>query len=299
MKLRVVAALAVVGLAASVVATEGESHARGTLLGRFETKAKDPKGGAKPADKDKGSSAPGELKKRFGLAPRGLAWGLGNDAIAKIYDKIFDEQYVPLYQKVQPGPRMQALDAELAQKKALIRDSLLEFGAVPTGLDNSPLQGEYSYRNKESMSTVEVGKITRRFFFFDNRLWKVYDEYRLKKDGPLGATFEDATKILTKKFGVAPVMVEADFSKNQNYREAVWHDSATIYRAVDREGEKVLGLVYVDKSVQDNLGRYRTTKATNPNAMDKDVAAVTRPSEDDAPPPPPKAGDKKKKPPKR
>ncbi len=294
MKLRVIATLAVVGLATSVVATESASYAHPSILARFEKKGA--KKEADKADKKGGKLDPGELKKRFGLAPRGMRWGLGNEMVAKIYDKIFDKQYLPLYKKVEPGPRMQALDAELAQKKALIRDSLLEFGTVPTGLDNSPLQGEYTYRNKESMANVEIGKITRHFFYFDNRLWKIYDEYQLKKGGSLGEDFKDAVKILTKKFGVAPVMVAADFAAHQNYDEAQWHDSATIYRAVNREGEHVLGLVYVDKSVQDSIASYRRNKAKNPNAMDRDVAAATRKAPE---PPPPDEKDKKKKKPRR
>lgn len=226
---------------------------------------------------------PGILHKHIGLAPRGMRWGLTNEQIARIYDKIFDKEFVPLYERVQPGPQMQALDTELADKKAWLRRSVIYFNATPTGLDNSPLQGEYSYLNHESMSHLtDSHGVVRHFFFFSNRLWKIYDTYHLRPGGPLGANFQAAIRILTKSFGGPPKMVQADFSKHQNYEEGRWVGSGMIIRAINRQSENALGLVYENRAVQDNIASYRPNHMKNPNAMDPEVLAVTR---QNAPPP--------------
>lgn len=296
MKLRVFLTLAAVSCLGASLATESASAAVPSALATFSKKKKQDdkeKPAERPADKadkkkkgkgkeDEDKPVPGQLKKKIALAPKGLHWGMSNEQISKMYDKVFDDEFVPLYKKVQPGPRMEALDEELATKKALLRRSVVDFGETPTGVDQSALKGEYSYRNKESMSklTLRTGT-TRSFFFFEDRLWKVYDEYKLRKGGALGETFSESLQILTKKLGVAPVVLEADYDAGRSFQEAIWQDGASYIRAINREPDTI-AVVYMDKNVQDNLPTYRKNKPADPNATDKDVARVTAPAE--APP---------------
>ncbi|MCC6217673.1 MAG: hypothetical protein IT376_22635 [Polyangiaceae bacterium] len=260
------------------------------LLGQKKAAAKPGKGKDKGKEKEE-EATPGVLKKKVAPPPRGVKWGMSNEQIARVYDKVFDEEFVPLYKKVQPGPRMEALDEELANKKQLLRRSRLEFGETPTGVDQSELNGEYSYRNNESMSKIRLRSgAARNYFFFEDRLWKVYEEYKLKKRGTLGETYKDALQILTKKFGVAPIVLAADPEAQRPFDEALWHDGATYVRVVNREHAKIVGVVWVDKSIQDNLATYRKNKAEDPRKTDKDVEHATRKQEE----PPP--ADKGKKP---
>jgi hypothetical protein len=204
--------------------------------------------------------------------------------LAKIYDQYFDEMYLPQYKRVQPGVQMERLDAEVAEKKNLIRQSRIDFGDTPTGIDNTPLKPEYSYGNGESMSHVDLaGGVRRNFFFFSDRLWKVYDEYPLKEGSRLGLTFEDAVKRLSEWFGSEPAMTER--SARHPYPEAVWTGRTMIIRAINRE--PMLAVVFVDKSVETDLARRRTGGMRNPQAIDKDVAAIRR-SKKGPPGPPPK-----------
>lgn len=312
MKLRAIGTLAAVGIALSSLLADTASAAPYTPLARFGDDDKKPKKQPekeKPTDKKAAAAAPGkkkaeeqataagEMKKRIGLAPKGMRFGLSLESVAKLYDKLFEAEFVPLYKKAEPGTQMQTLDSELAEKKALLRRNKVEFGRLPTGVDNGPLKGEYSYKNGEMMSRVTLKNGTERYlFFFNDKLWKLYDEHKLRKGGPLGESFKDAVKILTKRFGIAPVISEPDYAKGKNFEEAWWKDSGTIIRAVNRE--PVLAMVYVDRAVQESIGTYRKNKAEDPHQMDKDVAAVTRKPE---PPPDDKtkkdaaAKDKKKK----
>ncbi len=181
------------------------------------------------------------------------------EGVAKLYDKVLEDEYLPLLKKAQPGQEMSALEDELKTKQGILRRGRIDFGSTPTGVDYSPLKGEYSYQNGESMSTLRLRSGTERhFFFFNDKLWKVYDEHKLSKGGNLGENFEEATKILSKRFGVSGKPCPADFAKGQSFDEAQWHDSEKLIRAVDRSN--VLGMVFADRTVQDNLAQYRKNK---------------------------------------
>jgi hypothetical protein len=226
----------------------------------------------KPADK--GAAGVGVLEKAIGIPPKGLRWGLTLEGIAKVYDKVFEDEYLPLLKKAQPGQEMTALEDEQKNKQGILRRSRIEFGAIPTGVDQSPLKGEYSYRNSESMATLRLRSGTERhFFFFSDKLWKVYDEHKLTKGGTLGENFEEATKILAKRFGAPGKLVPADYGKGQPYDEVQWRDPEKLIRAVDRGN--ILGMVYADKTVLDSIAQYRKNKPEDLHEMDKDVAAAT------------------------
>lgn len=285
MKLRAIVTLTAFGLvAAPLVATTASAAPGPSVLARY--------GHGRRYHKSKASGQLGRLKHRIVVAPRGLHWGMSSEQIARLYDKIFDKEFVPLYKKVQPGPRMTDLDVELKNKKEILRRSKVEFNNTPTGLDQSPLAGEFTYGNHESMTrvTLESGTV-RHFFFFSDRLWKVYDSEKLRKGGPLGDSYKEAVAILTKKFGTAPKMIPADFRTHHYYDEAVWFDNSTIIRAVNRQSEHILGMVYEDRSVATDLSQYRTHKQRNPNQISSTVLSVTK---QPGPPTDQKAKDKKK-----
>ncbi|MCC6666134.1 MAG: hypothetical protein IT375_20430 [Polyangiaceae bacterium] len=291
MLLRVFGMLAItsaVGLAAAPAAAEGKAKAPA---------ADKAKAGAKKGE-EPAPTGPAKMKGKLGLSPKGLAWGVTLEGLAKIYDKVFDEEFMPLYKKVQPGPAMESLDAEIADKKQLMRRNKILFGDLPTGVDYSALKGEYTYGNKESMTKLVLRTgVTRNFFFFDDKLWKVYDEHKLRKGGPYGENWEEATELLTKKFGATPFKVEADFAKGRSFNELLWTDGTTVIRAIDRGN--VIALVYQDATVFFNLPKHRPNKPKNPHAIDKDVAAATaKPAPEEVKKPEPKTKTKTKDKPK-
>jgi hypothetical protein len=235
----------------------------------------------------------GVLAKTFAVAPKGLKWGMSLEAVAKLYDKVLEEDYLPLMKKTEPGPDMTALEEELKNRQGILRRGRIEFGNVPTGVDQSPLKGEYSYGNNESMATLRLRNGTERhFFFFNDRLWKVYDEHKLAKGKPLGESFEEAVKALTKRFGAPGKAMPANSDKGQAFDEVVWRDPENVMRAIDRGN--VLGMVYIDKGIQDSLAEHRKNKAADLHEMDRDVAAATQKGPE-APPSGPKDKDKKGK----
>jgi len=263
-------------LALSAVVAVPEAHAD------KPSKGKQPSGGG---------STGASVSKKIGLAPAGLKFGLGIEGIARLYDKVLDEEYLPLYKKASPGPQTDALDAELKQRKGEVRRSKLEFGNTPTGVDQTTLKGEYSYANGESMARLTLRSGTERYlFFFGDKLWKVYDEHKLKKGTPMGESIESALKALQGRFGVAGKKVPANPDKGQHFDEWHWSTPDMLIRALDKDN--IVAVVYIDKEIQEDLPKLRRNKPKNETAMDPDVAAALKKNE---PPPGPKKEDEKKK----
>jgi hypothetical protein len=233
---------------------------------------------AKPAG-NAAKVAANMLKRDIVLAPQGLKWGISFALLAKVYDDAFDAEYVPIYKRTEPGQQMQLLDAELAEKKGLIRRSKVDFGNSPTGVDSGPLNGEYAYNNGESMAKVQHNGGTQRYFFFyTDRLWKVYDEYKIGSGSKLGVSWEDAIKNLAEMFGGTPQMMEPDGAIGRNFEEAVWETSSMNIRAVNRSHQNVVAVVWSDKSMHQKFGiRKSSAKLPNPQAMDSSVRDVTAP----------------------
>jgi hypothetical protein len=257
MRLRLFVTLFAVGMASSALVVEPRVAA----------------GKDKPAEKS-GAGGVGVLDKAIGIPPKGLHWDLTLEGVAKLYDKVFEDEYLPLLKKAEPGNQMTALEDELKSKQGVLRRGRIEFGAIPTGVDQSPLKGEYSYRNAESMATLRLRSGTERhFFFFSDKLWKVYDEHKLTKGGTLGENFEEAVKILTKRFGGPGKLVPANYDKGQPFDEVQWRDPDKVIRAVDRGN--ILGMVYASKTYADNIAQYRKNQPEDLHEMDKDVAAAT------------------------
>jgi len=233
------------------------------------SKAKD-KEKAKDKDKDKDKGG-----KRIALSPEGLKFGMSLDSIAKLYDKNFDSEFLPLYKKASPGPETDALDAELKQRKAEVRRSKVDFGQTPTGVDQTPMKGEYSYANGESMARMTLKSGTERyFFFFGDKLWKVYDAHKLKEGGHLGATYAEAVKKLGPKFGGPGKKVPASPNAGQNFDETQWTTADMVIRALDR-GD-VLAVAYCDREIQEKLPSMRRNKPKDQHTMDPDVAAALK-----------------------
>jgi hypothetical protein len=286
MKFRACIQLATLAIAASV-AVQASAAPHSVLLRADKAapakgeKAKGSKKGGKEA-----KASEGQLTKKVAMPPKDLQFGMSVEQVARVYDKVFDKEFLPLYKKAEPGSQMAALDAELRDKKALIRRNRIDFGNDPTGVDYSALKGEYSYGNGEAMSKVTLRSgATRNFFFINNRLWKVYDEHKLGKGSSLGENFEQAVDNLGKKLGAPPKAVEADFAKGRAFDEAQWQDATMLIRAVNR-GQGTVGIIYVDRSVNDSLSQLRTNKGKDPHELDRDVKAVTaNPPQQPGPPP--------------
>jgi hypothetical protein len=212
-----------------------------------------------------------------------LKWGINHTEVARIYNGtggLFDVEYNPVLAKMQPGVRMQALEADRENRKAGFASSFLEFKDVPTGYDATNLKGEFTYRNHEEIMNVDKdGK--RRYFFFigappGERLWKIYDEIPLNATGSLGNTYQDAVTKLQTTLQVAARIRPADPSSGLYFVTADWQDATTHLRAVNREREHIVGVVLEDRQTLSALPQLRSAKIDDPLAMDPSISAITK-----------------------
>ena len=238
---------------------------------------------------------PPTVDKKVKLSPDGLKFGMTIEEISKLYERIFDDEFVPLYQRVEPGPRMAELDSELADKKQRILRNKLEFGTLPSGLDDTPLGGEFSYNNGESMTQFKLRSgVQRHFFFFGNRLWKIIDVHKLGKKSKLGEDFDGAANGLEKQLGKAPRALKADPSAGRKVDQVDWQDKETIIRLMDHGGSTA-ALAYVDRKVEEGIDKHRSNKGPAPEQVSSAVSDVTRSAAPKADPQAGKASSKAKK----
>ena len=189
-----------------------------------------------------------------------------------LVDKLLDEDYRPLYKGVQPGIKMRELDAQVAEDKSQFRRSRIDFGKLPTGIDATPLRGEYTYQNRECLMTLNRKGETTHFFFIQEQLWKVIDERKLGGASGLGKTYPEAVVKISTTYGVAGRVVAPDASSSV---EVDWKDATTHLRAILR-GDTALGLAFEDNGTLANLSSLRANKPVDDSGIDPDVAAAIR-----------------------
>ncbi|MGH7327572.1 MAG: hypothetical protein ACREJX_04410 [Polyangiaceae bacterium] len=237
----------------------------------------------------------------------GFTYGMSHLDITRIYNQvggIFDKEYNPLLLKMQPGVRMEAMEAERDKKKASFAAGLIQFKDTPLGFDTTGLSGEYSYKNHESVQLLRRDYGRRFFFYFgdppNDRYWKLYDEIKLCDGCIWGKSYQEAVQKMNGKLGVAGRARPADPSKGYSRPYTEWQDASSHLRIVDRSGEGEIGLTIGSKSIESQLPQLRANKLDDPFAMDPSVAAATRgnlsdpngmhAAPDAGPPPKPKHG---------
>jgi hypothetical protein len=251
-------------------------------------KKEDPK--KKPAAP---AADPPVTAKAVSIKPRDLAWGIGWKKLAEVYDKVIEEDYKPRYKKVQPGPAMERLDAEVAEKKAEFRRTRTEFNSTATGYDSTPLLTEYSYQNKEALMFIERGGKTRYFLFIGDKLWKVIDVEKLGEKSKWGKTFDEGVGFINKAYGVDGRVRDADAANGRPFKEVDYKDKDGIVhvRAIDWGGDK-LAIAFEEQATVANLPNLRKNKKADATRVDDKVKDAGK-KKDEPPPPPEKKKPKK------
>ncbi len=215
----------------------------------------------------------------------GLNWGMTHAEVTRTYNSVgglFDREYDPILARTQPGVQMEAVEADRENRKTAFAGSFVEFLDTPTGYDATGVRDEYTYKNHESvMSLDKDGK--RRYLFFigappSERLWKIYDEVRLRAGGPSGATYAEAVAKMRTSVGAAPRVLAAGSASPSGPRRVTssdWQDTGTHLRLDDRSGDGVVGIVLEDKRTRGSLPQLRAVKAVDPMALDPSILAIT------------------------
>jgi hypothetical protein len=241
----------------------------------------------KKADKVEAPTGPAQAVKPIKIQPdsANLKWGMTVKETEAAISKMIDAEYKPVYQKTSPGIKMKQLDLQVAEEKNIFRRSRIDFGTLPVVLDNTPLKGEYSYRNKESMLQHRRKGETFYFFFIQDRLWKIINELPLSEKSPNGKNFQDAAIKLTAQFGSVGRVIPANPDKQIYVTTVDWKDETTHFRLVER-GEEAAAFIYEELATLNNIDTLRANKPIVEDDIDPAVRALARAKEEPAGPPP-------------
>jgi hypothetical protein len=230
------------------------------------------------------------------LASANLKWGLTIKETAKAIDAMLDADYKPVYQATSPGIKMKQLDLRIAEEKSIFRRSQIDFGTLPVALDSTPLKDEYTYRNKESMLTFSRKGEKYHFFFIQDRLWKIIDEFDYSEKSPKGKNLQDVAVKLSTMYGVAGRVIPPDPAKNIFITVVDWKDATTHVRLMERH-DAAGAIAYEDNATLGNIDALRANKPVVEDDIPPEIRALKQ--EESAPPGPPPAApsdkDKKKK----
>ena len=216
-----------------------------------------PSSDSKPRSGKKGGSA-AKLESKISVRPKPLRWGMSQKEVTKVYAKVIDKDYLKKYQKAQPGVQMKQLDNEVAAKKLEFEQSVVEFGEIPTSLDGTPFAGEFTYKNRESVMSIDRKKKKRHrsLFFIRNRLWKIVDVYKLGTKSRYGTSFKSAVAKIEKLLGVKGRALKANPLLALEEQKD-WSDGRTRLRLVNWDKNHI-ALIYEDESTAAKLKELRT-----------------------------------------
>ena len=265
------------------------------VLASEPVKAEAPKAAAAPASKSpahgatpaKGAAAKpaAPAVPTVALEPDGVAFNMSVDDVAKLYDRWWDKQFIPLYQKTNPGPKTRELDFDLAEKKKVLRRVTIFDGRI-TSADKADFHEEFAHGSDETMTSSKLVRhqpgepkdakgttYTRRFFFFQDKLWKVYDEYHLDAASPLGADFKEATARVEASLKGA----KRTRGPESQFENVTFDAGESRVRVVKLASDRV-AVVRADsaltKAVLDR--RAQQAKAADESDLDDDIQAVIR-----------------------
>lgn len=231
---------------------------------------------AKPGSGKPGASAPAKLTSTLSIRPKTLSWGMSHKDVAAVYAKVIEKDYLPEFQKAQPGVQLRQVEAEVADKQEAFAGSVVEFADLPTRLDGTPFVGEFTYKNRESLMEIQRKKRHRHLFFIRGNLWKIVDVYKLSSKSRYGKDFATAIAKVQKKLGVKGTAIKANADKGQK-QEVRWTDGRTHLRMVNF-GPSYMAIVYENARTSDKIASLRTykPKEQKPDDIDASTKAVLR-----------------------
>jgi len=239
---------------------------------------------AAPAATGGGAAAPASASgSAFALEADGVEFGMSADQVARLYDRWWDQHFVAKYRKANPGPKTKELDYQLEEQKKVLR-RVTPFDGRTATYDKSEFREEFAHGNGETMNSTKMLRrgsgadpkavsYTRRFFYFQDKLWKVYDEYKLEAQGPLGPDFKGATDKVAASLGPKAKRTRGTTSQAEN----VLFDAGAQRVRVIKLAEDRVAVVRADSALTKAVLDGRAQHAPTPEeALDPDTRAALR-----------------------
>jgi hypothetical protein len=203
-----------------------------------------------------------------------LRWGMTESEVISYVKRKLGEQYAAKISKAS-GSQQSKLKDELKQAQAEVAKSRVEFEGSRSRWDSSPVAGEFTYGDDESMLTAKGDGGSQSFYFFrDGRLWKWYKALDQAQFGG-SSGFKKFSGSIEGSFGKGRAK-KGELNPNQGETQWVEYlDRTSRLRAADNTKRGVFALIFEDMSVVRELASLRPTKPSRLAGQD----------DEDAPPP--------------
>ena len=233
---------------------------------------------AKPAPPKKILPVAADKKKVLAELFGGFKFGLSKDEVLAILGKQLDERYEEKIKATTDVASQDRLRKEKKTELARVSQSFTAFEGKKTGWDVSIIEDEFAHKTDESMLERwenKDGKNQRRFFFFyQNKLWKMFvslDVSILPEDKQNFETFQG---VMHAKYG--PGNIEPGYIS--------WQTDEFHVRAVDKlKSHATLALIIEEPKVKKELIALRVTKADKKPETNSVIKAVIDPDKKDKP----------------
>jgi hypothetical protein len=125
-----------------------------------------------------------------------LRWGLSEDEVSSFVKRKLSERYNAEIKKTHDSAKQAQLKAALkTAQSSLVKAN---FEGSSSRWDHSPVAGEFSYGNGESMLVAKDDGSENYYFFLSGRLWKWY---KALDKSAAGGDFKKFTSSVESKFG--------------------------------------------------------------------------------------------------
>ena len=127
-----------------------------------------------------------------------LRWGQSERDVSGFAQREIAATYNAEIAKTKDAGKQAKLKAEAKRAQAEVEKSRVEFEGGKSRWDNSPIAGEYTYDNGESMLVAKGPGTDSYYFFLNGKLWKVV---KVLDKQTAGADFKKFSKLVEDKFG--------------------------------------------------------------------------------------------------
>ena len=210
---------------------------------------------------------------RLGDPKAGIfAWGMSStDVMEKVKGSI-EARYKDRIEdaRADPGKQQRLRNAQINEVNE-VKKNFTKFEGQKTGWDVSIIGSEFAQNNGEAVIPTKEDAWTRYFFFFEDRLWKMFLAFN--KDAIGTKSFRDFGKEMAAKYG-NPREVYRDEKLKGGVKRTLDHfewavSAGDSLKLVDRsQFYDVYCLVLSDASVTEQVASKR--KITNPGTVEKD-----------------------------
>jgi hypothetical protein len=127
-----------------------------------------------------------------------LRWGMSEREVSSYAKREVASEYNAALAKTKDAGEQGKLKTQLKAAQSEVDRSLISFQNGKSRWDNSPVAGEFTYDNQESMLVSKDISGSTYYFFVDSKLWKYV---RVLDKSAAGGDFKKFSKYVEDKFG--------------------------------------------------------------------------------------------------